>query len=201
MAERLGDASFEEARDLAVQAQFDGRYADGIQMFAEAILIEGGVALPASYDTYRLPKAFDRKTAYVTERAEVAIPKEIFGWDIQRVRVDRLEVGRKERRPGFSITEVFHLGSVGTTIVQYDGKNRMKIKPDDWVTETVRREVGSEQDVCSVMNLASHSGVVVPAKRHGRKSLREHLRTAGAYVGYWVVELAVANAEDEDDDY
>jgi hypothetical protein len=160
MAERLDNASFEEIRELAVQAQHDGRYADGIQMFAEAILIEGGVVLPANHETYRLPQAFGRKTGYVTERAEVAIPKEVFGWDVQRVRVDRLEVGRKERRPGFSITEAFHLGSVGTTIVEYDGKRTMKIKPDRWAIATVHRDVGSEQDVCSVMNLASHSGVI-----------------------------------------
>lgn len=197
MAEHA-DASFEEIRDRAVQAQYDGRFADGIQMFAEAILLEGGVAFPANYEPHRLPKFFDRKTGYVTERAEVLMPKEVFGWDVQRVRVDRLEVGKKERRPGFSIIEAFHLGHVSTTIVQYDDRRRLRITPDAWVTETVHRDVRSAQDVCSVLNLAAHQGVVLPASRHGRKTIREHLRTAGAHVGYLVVELATANTKEDD---
>lgn len=192
MAEQDGGIHFEELRDQAVQAQWDRRYVDGIETFAEAILVEGGVSLPEGYDSYRLPKAFGRKTGYVTERAELAIPSDAFGWNVQRVRVDRLIVGRKERRPGVSITEVFNLGSVCTTIVQYDGEPRIRIQPDDWVTETIFRDVDEEEDVCSVLNLAAHRGIVLPANRHGRKTLREYLRTAGAYAGYLVAELATA---------
>jgi hypothetical protein len=176
--------------DIGLQAQQAEQFSPGIVAFAEAILLKSGVEPPDGYGNYRLPRYFDRKTGYVTSVAEVVIPREIFGWHVQRVRVDQLVVGRHERQPGLYITEQYRAGAVTAIAVGAGEQRRMQIWTHHPVTQVETRNVDTARDVCSVMNLAAHRGVTVPAHRIGRRTMREYAQTAGAYFGYAVVKLA-----------
>ena len=176
----------------ATQAQHDGKFEHGITTFAEVMLERGGVEPPDGYQGYRLSRQFSRLVGRPLLVAEVALPRGMVGWDVQRVTVDRLEVGRS-KTPGYHISERFKLGSVDTTIVGPEDNRTLAISTSGNVRNTVFRNVASPQDVCSVMNLAAHQGTVIPGERIGRRTPREIMQTAGAYVGYFFVEMMTAD--------
>lgn len=87
------------------------------------------------------------------------------------------------------------MGSVDTTIVGPEDDRTVAILTRGSVRNSVFRNVGSPQDVCSVMNLAAHEGISIPAERIGKRTPREFMRTAGAYVGQFIVEAMTAERD------
>lgn len=176
----------------ATQAQHDGDFEHGIISFADAMLEHGGVDPPDGYQTRRLSRQFGRLVGKPLLVAEVALPPGLVGWGVQRVTVDQLEVGRS-KTPGYYITERFRLGTVNTIIAGPEDNRTVATAASGNVRNTVYRNITSAQDVCSVMNLAAHQGTVISRERIGKRTAREIMQTAGAYVGNVFVEMMTAD--------
>ncbi|HSW80113.1 MAG TPA: hypothetical protein VLG47_05040 [Candidatus Saccharimonadales bacterium] len=174
----LATSGVSELIDRAKYAHWAEQYPMAVGMFAEVIMEVGGVEPPDNCVRNFSAEYTDGGTitCQVVRVAEIAMPLNMIGRRVQRVRVSQVLAG-DDQTPAFWIDQQYPLGGVHMLQIPDETKPTLVTGAYGKVHRIEDRQVHEPRIVCAEMSLAAFHGTPVDRDQLGNKSPKERRQT------------------------
>jgi len=182
-----------ELLDHSQQELRGKHYAKAVIYMGRAMLAGDGVVQVGGVQPADLGGYFDHRLGAVTEAVEYAMPIGIAAINAQRIRAERLEVGRndsaKSKLPfeaspdhhGLNVSVRYPLGGVLSATLTWESDAvkdvlwKASSSTNDW--EDDGRAIADTKPLARLMDWALYEGSTVPPSLHNRRTSRDRLQS------------------------